>query len=178
MTATKLILVILVVGLFGCKQVSQKQRANELMREANNLAKQTTKLTEDWSNEYQRAFTVENRGKFPGNRDWLRARADKIIAILDESYNLERSAAEKYEEAGALLGYDENRKAVTLIATGLRRNLEVNQLLKAQMLLVSDEAIKDDKTLTEKILQSWQVIQEKQRQSDEEFKEGKRLLGV
>lgn len=179
MARTRLILVVfLVVGLFGCKQAAQKERANALIKEAHGLAQQSTKLTEDWTREYQTAFTVENRAKFPGNRDSLRAHADKIISILDKSSNLERGAAQKYDEAGTLLTDEKDRKAVTLIASALRRSLEVNELLKSQMLLVSDEGIKDDKTLSARILQSWEVIKQKQREGEVELKEGKRLLGI
>ena len=179
MAKTKLILAIfLVVALSSCKQSSGDQRANALMREANSLNAQSTKLTEQWTNEYQRAFTTENRAKFPGNRDSLRASADKIIAIVDEDSGLGRRMIEKYEEASPLLSKDDDRKAVGIIAAALKSKLEINELLKKQMQLVYDEEIKDGKILTEKIMQSWQQVRQKQDESDEQFKEGKRLLGI
>ena len=179
MTKIKLILVVLlVVGLAACKPTAGDKRAKALMGEGNGLLTQSNKLTEQWSNEYQRAFNPENQAKFPANRDTLRVHADKIIVILDEESTLQRRMAEKYEEASTLLSNDKDRKGVDLIAGALRRNMEVNELLKSQMRLVSDEEIKDGKTLKEKILQSWQVIQQKQRESENELKEGKRLLGI
>lgn len=178
MRTTNLILVIfIVVGLSGCKQSSGDQRANELMKETISLRTQSTKLTEQWSNEYQKTFTPENQAKFPSNRDSLRASAARIIAILDEDSTLARTMIEKYDEASTLLSKDGDRKAATLIATALRQNLEINELLKAQMRLVSDEKIKDGQTLSEKIRQSWQQVQQKQAEGDKQFQEGKRLLG-
>lgn len=174
----RLFLVVLLVGASsGCKQASQDQRANDLAREANQLGKQSTELIRQWADEYQKTFTTENGAKFPGNRDWMRAQAEKIIAILDESSSVDRRTAAKFEEAGQLYSKDGDRRAATLIATSLRRNIEVNELIKAQVRLVSDETIKDEKTLTEKMKQSWQVIRQKQLESEKEFGEGKRLLG-
>ena len=179
MATTKSILVLLlVIGLMACKQAaSGDQRANDLMKETISLRKQSSKLTEQWSNEYQKAFTTENQIKFPSNRETLRASADKISAILDEDSSLTRRMLEKYEQAGPLLSKADDRKANDLIIGALRNTLEVNELVKAQMRLFSDEAIKDGKTLNEKILQSWQEVRQKQEQGDERFKDGKRLLG-
>ena len=180
MAKTRLILVLfLMVGLWGCKQESKEQRAKELMSEAGSLfAKSGTKLTEQWTNEYKTAFTVENRAKFPANRDSLRASADKIITILDESSGVDRMMAEKYEEASKLAGTDDERRGASLIADALRKDIEINNLLKAQMRLVSDEEIKDEKTLNDKFMQSWQRIHEKQRESGDLLSQGKRALGV
>lgn len=175
---TKLILVIfLVVGLPACKQTSGDQRANDLMRETVSLREQSTKLTAQWSSVYRKEFTTENQAKFPSNRDSLRASADKIIAILDEDSSVTRRMLEKYEEASPLLSKDDNRRAVDLIIRALRNTLEVNELLKAQMRLVSDEEIKDGRTLNEKIMQSWQQVHQKQDEGNEQFQKGKELLG-
>lgn len=177
--ATKSILVLLlVIGLMACKQAaSGDQRANDLMNETISLRKQSSKLTEQWSNEYQKAFTTENQTKFPSNRDSLRASADKIVAILDEDSGLTRRMLEKYEEAGPLLSKADDRKAVDLIAGALRNTLEVNELVKAQMRLFSDEAIKDGRTLNQRIMQSWEQVRQKQDEGEKQFNEGKRLLG-
>ena len=177
--ATKSVLVLLlVIGLMACKQAaSGDQRANDLMNETISLRKQSSKLTEQWSNEYQKAFTTENQTKFPSNRDSLRASADKITAILDEDSSLTRRMLEKYEEAGPLLSKADDRKAVDLIAGALRNTLEVNELVKAQMRLVSDEEIKDGRTLNQRIMQSWEQVRQKQDEGEKQFNEGKRLLG-
>ncbi len=176
-TIKSIFVIFLVVGLSACNQASGDQHANDLLKQTISLRVQSTKLTEQWSNEYQKAFTPENQAKFPSNRDALRASADKIVAILDEGSSVDRRMAEKYEEASLLYSKEPDRRAATLIATALRKNLEINELLKAQMRLVSDEEIKDGKTLTEKIMQSWKLVQQKQHESDEQFNEGKRLLG-
>ena len=179
MTTIRLILVFfLAVGLFGCKPSAQDQRAKDLMSEANSLFPQITKLTNEWTNEYKKTFTYENGAKFPGNRDWLSAQADKIITIIDKCSRLDRTMIEKYEEASALSTKEQDRRGISLIAAALRKDLEINELLKSQLQLVSDEQIKDEKTLTEKMRSAWPVIHEKQRESSDLIKEGRRLLGI
>jgi hypothetical protein len=102
MSRTTLLLVfLLVVGLPGCKP-SREQRAKDLMREGNTLLEQSSKLTNEWTEEYQKVFNPESRAKFPGNRDELRTGAETIITILDEASSLERRIANNYEEASTL----------------------------------------------------------------------------
>lgn len=180
MATIRLILVIfLIAGVSGCnKQASRPERAKALAKQATGLLGQSSKLTDAWVEEYKKAFTEENRAKFPGNRESLRASADKIMAILDESSSLNRQMAEQFDEAGKLSTNDQDRKGSALVAEALRKSVEVDQLLKSQMRLVSDEKIKDAKTLNEKIKRSWQLVQEKQRESSELLAQGKRVWGI
>jgi hypothetical protein len=178
MTKTTLILgIFLVVGLCGCKQTSNDERAQALLREANNLLKQDTQLSEKWTRDYQTAFRPQERAKFPSNRDWMREHAARIIPILDESSGLCRQMADKYEEASKLSSKDNERKGVAAVAASIRNNVETNELFKSQMLLVSDEQIKDEKTFNEKFMQLAQQLEQKRRENDELFQQGKRLLG-
>ena len=49
-----ILLVVLVLGLSGCKhELSRAERAKALMREGNELLKQDSQLTDQWTTEYQ-----------------------------------------------------------------------------------------------------------------------------
>jgi hypothetical protein len=170
------VLVFVALGLLGCKPSAQDERAKALVSEANTLFAKSSKLTSQWTNEYLKAFTQENRAKFPANRDWLSAEAEKITTILDECSRMDHTMIQKYEEASALSTKDQDRKGISSLAAAIRKDLEVTELVKSQMRLVSDEQIKDAKTLNEKLMSSWQLIQQKQSESTDLIKEGRRLL--
>jgi len=146
------------------------------MREGNILLEQSSKLTNEWTMEYQKAFNPESRAKFPGNRDELRSHAEKIITILDESNSLERRIANNYEEASTLSPNGQERRGVASIAAALRKNIEGNQLVKSQVRLVSDDEITDEKTFNEKFMRYMQLIEQNRTESEDLFNQGKRLL--
>ena len=180
MATLRLILVIfLIAGVSGCnRQASGPERAKAKAREAIGLLPRSAKLSQEWVDEYTKAFTEENRAKFPSNRASLSVSAGKIMAILDESSSLSRQMAEQFEEVGKLSTSDQDRKGSAMVVEALRKSVEVDQLLKSQMRLVFDEKIKDAKTLNEKIKRSWELIQEKQRESSELLAQGKRVWGI
>jgi aconitase B len=98
--------------------------------------------------------------------------------LLDQSSGLTRRVAEKYEQASALSDNDAERKGVALIATSLKETVVAHQLYKSQMRLVSDEKITDQKTFEEKFKHYLDQITQQQRESDEHYSQGKRLLGL
>jgi hypothetical protein len=178
MLTIRSILVIFLVILAGCNAGSRAQRAKTLMTEGNALFEQESKITSEWTAEYGKAFTPQNRAQFPSNRDWLRPRADKLITLLDESSRLTNAAAEKYEQAREFSSNHQERRGIDFYVSSLRKNAEINELLKSQMQLVSDERIKEEKTFNEKFMDLMEQIQEKEKEQDEQLKEGKRLLGI
>ena len=128
-----------------------------------------------WAREFGSVFTEQNRAQFPSNRDWLNSRAQKIIPLIDESSRLGNQALEKYEEAGRLLTGDQ-AKGMALIVASFRKDIEIEQLFKAQAQLASDQTITDAKTFNEKFASLNELIRQKQKEKDDQFDEGKRLL--
>ena len=74
-------------------------------------------------------------------------------------------------------GADEKR-GVALFADSMQKNVETAQLMTSQLKLFGDQKIADPKTLKEKIEQSWGVIIEKQKESQRDITQGRRLLGI
>jgi hypothetical protein len=170
-----LILVIFLVTVASCTG-SRTERAKELMSEANGLLEQESKVTKEWTDEYSKVFTPQNRAQFPSNRNWLRTQGDRLIPLLDESSRLSNAAAEKYEQARELFGKEQERRGMALYASSLRKYAEINELLKAQMRLASDEEIKEEQTFNEKFMELMEQIQQKEKEHEDQLKEGKRLL--
>jgi hypothetical protein len=178
MSATRIILLIfLIVGFLGCKNYSRERQMKALLNEAQQLMKRDTDVTGQWSDEFVKVFTPENRAQFPANRDVLRTHAVQIIKLLDESSSLNNRAADKYEQAAGLSDNDQQRRGLTTFASGFRKSAEGNDLIKSQMQMVSDETVLDQKIFNERLLHSWQLIKEKQHERNAYFDEGKRLLG-
>ncbi|HEY2964281.1 MAG TPA: hypothetical protein VGJ37_17795 [Pyrinomonadaceae bacterium] len=100
----------------------------------------------------------------------------KIILLIDESSQLGSEAVEKYEEASRLMSKDQERRGLAIIAASFRKSVEIEQLFKAQAQLASDETINDQKTFTEKFAYLTTLIQQKQKEKDDQFAEGKRLF--
>ena len=115
------------------------------MNDALKLMERDTNVTEQWFNEFVRAFTKENRAKFPANRDFLRTHAAQIIKLLDESSSLNQGAADKYEQAAFLSAYDQQQRGLASFASGCRKKVELNEILKSLMQTVSDETVADEK---------------------------------
>ena len=176
LTARITLLIVLLVVFFGCKQVSREQQVKALLSEANDLLKQQTEVTGQWTDEFVKVFTAENRKQFPANRDFLRLHAEKIVKLLDESSSLGNKTAEKYEQAARLSRDDQQRTGLSWFASSFRKAVEVDELFKAQMKMVSDERIVDEKTFNEKFLHSGQLIAQKKRESEDDFAQGRRLM--
>ena len=149
-----------------------------LLSEADKIGDQHMKVFREWALEFGPTFSEQNRAQFPANRDWLNSRAQKIIPRIDESSRLGNEAAAKFEEASRLMSNDQLRKGMASIAASERTTAEMEQLLKAQAQLPSDEAITDQKTFKEKYDHIGTLIQQKVKQKDEQFAEGKRLMGT
>ena len=172
------IILFLLVTLSSCNYVTpEQQQTKALLSEAVELIKRDTDVTDQWTDEYKKAFTPEKRAQFPANRNFLRTQAVKIVTLLDESSRLNNSAAAKYEQAAGLSRYDQQRRGLTAFASGFRKTVEVNELLKSQMQIVSDDNVKDEKLFNEKFLHLLQLMQQKRSESESQFGEGKRLLG-
>ena len=139
------------------------------------LARQT-EMVQQWSREFSQVLTEQNRAQFPSNRDSLISRSEKIIALIDESSRLEKEAADKYEEASRLTGNSQHAKGMSLIAASLRKDVEILELFKAQAQLASDRSITDAKGFNEKFNHLTALFYQKQKEKDEQFAEGKRLL--
>ena len=166
---------LLLLGLAGCGS-TPAERSKTLVTEANTLLRRDTEVTEAWSREFSQVFTPEHRAQFPSNRDWLISRSEKIIALLDESARLGNEAAAKFEEASRLMGKDQDKKGMELIAGALRKDVELGQLFKALAQLASDRTITDAKSLNERFDHLTSLYREKRKETDEQLAEGKRLL--
>src|SRR5215211_4046971 len=137
------LLIFLLVTFSGCNDVARERQAKALVSEAYQLMKRDTDVTQQWTDEFVKAFTPENRAQFPANRDFLRTHAAQIVKLLDESSGLNNSAAEKYEQAAGLSGNDQQHRGMSSFASGFRKSVEANELLKFQMQMVSDETVVD-----------------------------------
>ena len=170
-----LLLFLLFFSLTGCRS-SSDERYKTVFSEATKISDQQSKVMMEWAREFGQVFTEQNRAQFPSNRDWLNSRAQKIIPLLDESLRLGNEAVEKYEEAGRLMSKDQDRKGMALIVASFRKGIEIEQMIKAQAQLASDQTITDAKAFNEKFAHYNELIRQKQKEKDDEFDEGKRLM--
>lgn len=173
--ATFFVICLLLISLPGCRSSAEEQH-DRLFSEATRLVQQQTEIAERWAQELSQILTEQNRAQFPLNRDRLISRVEKIIPLVDESSRLGKEAAEKYEEASRLMSADQEKKGTALIAASLRKDVEIGELFKAQAQLVSDNTINDAKGLNEKWVYFNGLIQQKVKEKDEQFEEGRRLL--
>ena len=169
------LLIFLLVTFSGCNRVRER-RSKALRHDAYTLIARDTEITHQWTNELAKAFTPESRAKFPANRDFLRTHAAQIIKLLDESSSLNNRAADKYEQAARLSGNDQQLRGMRSLASGFRKTVEVNEILKSLMQTVFDETVMDQKTFNAKFSDSWELIRKKRREVDHDFQAGKRLL--
>jgi hypothetical protein len=161
--------------LLGCRSTSDK-RAQVLFDEATKIGDQEIKVMNQWAREFGQVFSEQNRAQFPGNRDWLNSRAQSILPRIDESLRLSNEALAKYEEGGRLLSNEQQRKGWTLLNASFRKSIEIDELLKAQAQLASDQTITDAKTFNEKFAHMTELMKQKQKEKDELFDEGRRLV--
>lgn len=169
---------LLVIGFCGCsKPVSKDQQAAALMREANQLLAQSSS-TEQWTREYGKTFSPQNRAQFPANREWLQAQADSIVKHLNEEQRLSNEAIAKYEQATGLMTNEQQRRGTAAILSALKKSVQVTDLMKAQVQLVSDDKIVDEKTFNARFMQFFEQIGELRHEQQKQFDEGKRLLGM
>lgn len=179
MPATRVVLlIVLLVGFAACNSAARReQQMKALASDANLLIKQDTGVTHQWVDEFVKTFTVESRNKFPANRDSLRPHAEQIIKLLDESSRLNNTAADKYEQATKFAGSDQERQGLLSFASAFRKTVEANELIKAQMQMVSDETLVDAKIFSDRMTHSWEFVRQKQDESQQQFHEARRLLG-
>ena len=170
------LLVLLLLTLSSCNFVTSERQLKALLNDASKLMERDTNVTEQWSNEFVRTFTKENRARFPANRDFLRTHAAQIIKLLDESSSLNKSAAEKYEQAAVVSAYDQQQRGLASFASGCRKAVELNEIWKSRMQTVSDETVTDEKALDEKFSHWGRLLEQKRREIDQDFQDGKRLL--
>ena len=170
-----LLLFLLFFSLPGCRS-SSDERYKTLFSEANKISNQQTKVMNQWAREFGQVFTEKNRAQFPANRDWLNSHAQKIVPLIDESSRLNNEATEKYEQASRLITNEQQRRGLALIAASFRKSDEIEQLFKAEAQLVSDQTITDAKALNEKFAYFDGLIRQKQKEKDDQFDEGRRLM--
>ena len=170
-----LLLFLLIFSLPGCRSNS-KEQYETAFSEAKKTSDQEIKVMNEWAREFGQVFTEKNRAQFPSNRDWLNSRAQKIIPLIDESLRLNNLALEKYEEAGRLMSKDQDRRGMALIVASFRKDIEIEQMFKAQAQLALDPTITDAKTFNEKFASLNELIRQNQKEKDEQFAEGKRLM--
>ena len=177
MLSTRMTLVVALLVVFsGCLQGARQLQVKVLLGEANDLLKQQSEVTRRWVDDFVTVFTAENRRQFPANRAFLQSHAEKILKLLDESSSLGNKVAEKYEQAARLCSDDQQRKGFVRLASSFRKSVEVDELFKSQIKIVSDDTIADAKTLNERFLHSGELIAQKKRESERDFAEGRRLL--
>lgn len=170
-----LLLFMFLLSLSGCRS-SSEQRSKALFTEANKISDQQVKVLNQWAREFGQVFTEQNRAQFPSNRDWLNSRAQKILPLMDESSRLGTEAAAKYEESSRLMTKDQERRGFAIIAASFKKDVEIEQLFKAQAQLPSDSTITDAKTFNEKFVYLNGLIRQKQKERDDQYEEGKRLV--
>jgi len=170
-----LLLFVILLSLTGCRS-SSEQRSRALFSEANKISDQQIKVMNGWAREFNQTFSEQNRAQFPSNRDWLNSRAQKILPLIDESVRLGAAAAEKYEESSRLMTKDQKRRGFAIIAASSKKDVEIEQLFKAQAQLPSDRTITDAKTFNEKFVYLNGLIRQKQKERDDQYEEGKRLV--
>ena len=171
------LLTALLLSLFSCRPAPSTGRVKGLIAEANILLQEDGRVADNWLGEWGRMFTPQNRAQFPSNRESLRSRGENLIRHLNESTRLNAEAAEKLEQAAGLVTGDKEKKGLTAFAASIRKTVEINSLMKDQMLLASDVEIKDQKTFNEKFMTLMSLIQQKTREKDDQQSEGKALLG-
>lgn len=172
------LLIVLFAGLSACNSAARReQQMKALASDANLLVKQDTDVTKQWVDEFVKTFTLENRNKFPANRDFLRPHAEKIIKLLDESSRLNNTAADKYEQAVKFAGTEQEQKGLLSFASAFRKTVEANELIKAQMQMVADETLVDGKIFSDRMTHSWELVRQKQDESQQQIQQGRRLLG-
>lgn len=172
---TFFVLCLLLFSLPGCGS-SAEERRDRLFSEATGLLQQQTEIAERWARELSQILSEQNRAQFPLNRDRLISRVEKVVPLVDESSRLGNEAAEKYEAASRLMSSDQEKKGTALIAASVRKDVEIGELFKAQAQLVSDSTINDAKGLNDKWVYFNGLILQKQKEKDEEFEQGRRLL--
>ena len=170
-----LLLFLLIFSLPGCGS-SSRERYDAAFSQATKISDQQIKIMNEWAREFGQVFAEQNRAQFPSNRDWFNSRAQKIISLIDESLRLGNQSIEKYEEAGRLMSRDQDRRGTALLVASFRKGTEIEQLFKAQAQLASDQTITDAKTFNEKFASLNEQIRQKQKEKDEQFAEGKRLM--
>ena len=169
------VLFLLLFSLAGCRS-NPDERWKIPFNDAVILRRQYTKVFEGWAREVTEVWTEQNGAKFPSNRDWFISRGEKIIPVIDENARLANEAADKYEEASRSVNSDRDKRGLALFAASARKDVEITQLAKALVQLASDRTINDKDTLNEKVGSLMQSIQQTQKQSDEQFDEGIRLM--
>ena len=147
------------------------------MAEGNILIEREARVTQEWTGEYGKAFTLRNRAQFPSNREVLRVHAENIIKLLGQSAALRSEAAGKYEEASRLLSDSKEKEVSTLFASSFRKDVEANELLKEQVGLVHNHEIKDQKTFNDRFMNLAQLIGQKIKERDDLQAEGKTIIG-
>jgi len=173
-----ILFLLVVVGVAACKSAAQKADPAALLREANVWLRQSSETTDQWTAEYGKAFRPQDRAQFPANRESLRAHADSITKILNENASQCNKALEKYEHAMALMKDEQQRKGVASLVSALRTSMKMDDLIKSQMQLVSDEQIVDAKTFNEKFLELLKPRAQMESERKAQVEEGKRLLGM
>lgn len=174
----RVILLIFLVFSVSCNTAFTRERKiKALLNEAVELMKRDTDVAGEWTDQYVKAFKPENLAQFPANRDFLRTHAEQIIKLLDESCSLNNRTAAKYEQAAGLSRNAQVYRGLTTFASGFRKTVEMNELLKSQMQMVLDDKVLDKQLFKEKFLQLGQLIGQKHNESQNQFGEGKRLLG-
>lgn len=170
------LLLLLIIGFAGCKAASE-QRAAQLIRNANVQLKESTDLQGQWTAEYMKSFNPQSRAQFPGNRESLRAAADNITRLIDESSRFNNQAISKYEQASGMMNDEQQRRGTILLVSSLKTELRMNDFFKSQMQLASDESIVTKKDFDERFMQITKQISDTAREKESQFNEGRRLLG-
>ena len=180
MRITRITLTLLLVVVFcGCKSAASREKeAAALIREATGVVAQVTKVSGEWTAEYMKAFNPQNLAKFPANRESLRTSAERIVTILNETSRLNKEAIAKYEQATELIKDEEQRRGISMLTSALKTSLRLDDLVRAQMQLVSDEKITDEKSLNDKFKEIDERISEAVREEKAQFEEGRKLLGM
>jgi hypothetical protein len=177
MPVVRVTLLIFLLVTFSACNFTRERQVKALVNDANKLIHRDTAVTEQWAHEIAIAFTTDKRSQFPANREFLKPHAAQIIRLLDESSGLNNGAADKFDQAAGLSRNDRQHRGFSSFASAFRKTVEINEILKSQMQMVSDDTIVDQQTFNDRFLHSWEIIHQKRRESDQDFQDGRRLLG-
>jgi flagellar motor protein MotB len=168
---------MLLLAFIVCQARQYNHQVNDLVREGNKLIEQEADITSQWKAEYVKTFTLENRAKFPANRDNLRSSAENQIKLLEQQQNLLSKTADKFEQASQISKNEKEKKFTSLMAESFRKDIEVNQLFKEQVNLILDDNINDLQTFEAKFKELTQKAEMKIKERDNLQAEAKRIIG-
>jgi hypothetical protein len=161
----------------SCGSVNYDKSVNDLVREANSLIEQETDVVKEFRNEFVSVFTMENRDRFPSNRETLRPHAENQLRLLQKQKSLLSTAIEKFEQASRISANDKEKRFTSLMADSLRKDIEIADYFVETMNLVLNEKVTDTQILKNQFVETGQKAELKMKERDALQNEAKRIIG-